>query len=765
MPSSSIFKSQAVLIFLLFISVSAQSTLTAPLTVTVQDQTGLPIADATVTLPAGSSNGTRLRTDADGKAVFPDVSVGARTLIVTATGFSRLTHTASLDELRSGTIRIVLAPAVISEEVVISATRTETRVSDTPESIAVITGEDLDSSAAARLDDALRQIPGFSLFRRSSSRVANPTTQGVSLRGVGASGASRAVVLEDGLPLNDPFGGWVYWGRVPRASVSSIEVVRGGASSLYGSDALGGVVNIITRKTSQRALSMELSYGTQETFDGSLFTAGKKGKWSASLAAEVFRTGGYILVEKPARGRVDVPANSRQGAVELTVQREFARDSTAFVRGSFFNETRSNGTPLQTNSTHIRQLSGGADFSFPTAGNFGLRLYSGIERFDQNFTAASADRGSESLTRVQRVPSQATGAGFQWMRPFGIHTIVAGADAREVRGASDEIVFIANTASSLVDAGGRERSGGVFAEDLVRLSPRFLLKLNLRVDGWNNFRAQSLTRSLRTPGLISAISFQDRSEHAVSPHLSALYSPNDNLSFSASFYKAFRAPTLNELYRSFRVGDVLTLANENLRSERLSGIDLGTALKLLNGKLRVRSTFFLAEVSQPVTNVTIGIAPGLITRKRQNLGKNRSTGLEAEVEGRIGEHWNLTAGYLFVNSIVSDFPPNPSLTGLRVPQVPRHQATFQLRYSGTGGLIAALQGRGSSSQFDDDQNLFRLNPYFTVDGFVSRRIFHRFALFAAAENLLNRRYDVGRTPIRTIGPPFTLRGGLQLDLR
>jgi outer membrane receptor protein involved in Fe transport len=250
----------------------------------------------------------------------------------------------------------------------------------------------------------------------------------------------------------------------------------------------------------------------------------------------------------------------------------------------------------------------------------------------------------------------------------------------------------------------------------------------------------------------------------VSPHVSALYSPNDHLSFFASFYKAFRAPTLNELYRSFRVGDVLTLANENLRSERLSGIDLGTALKLLNGRLRVRSTFFLAEVSQPVTNLTISVTPGLITRERQNLGKNRSTGLEAEVEGRMGEHWNLTAGYLFVNSIVSNFPPNPSFIGLRVPQVPRHQATFQLRYSGTDGLIAALQGRGSSSQFDDDQNLFRLNPYFTVDGYVSRRIFRRIELFAAAENLLNQRYDVGRTPIRTIGPPFTLRGGLQLDL-
>jgi outer membrane receptor protein involved in Fe transport len=247
MPSRSRFQSPVVLLFFLFISVSAQAPRTVSLTVAVQDQTGLPIAGATVTLSTNSSNETRLTTDADGKAVFSGASEDARTVIITAAGFSRLTHQVSHADIQSGLIRISLLPASITEEVVVSATRTATSVGDTPESVAVLTGEELDSSAAARLDDALRQVPGFSLFRRSSSRVANPTTQGVSLRGVGASGASRALVLEDGLPLNDPFGGWVYWGRVPRASVSSIEVVRGGASSLYGSDALGGVENVITR--------------------------------------------------------------------------------------------------------------------------------------------------------------------------------------------------------------------------------------------------------------------------------------------------------------------------------------------------------------------------------------------------------------------------------------------------------------------------------------------------------------------------------------
>src|SRR5688500_14914380 len=155
-----------------------------------------------------------------------------------------------------------------SEEITVTATRTESRVADTPVSVVVISREALDTSAALTLDDALRQVPGFTLFRRTGSRVANPTAQGVSLRGVGASGASRALILDDGVPLNDPFGGWVYWARVPRAALGRVEILRGGGSDLYGSGALGGVV-LLHRDAGDAPLAAEASYGSQATPDAS----------------------------------------------------------------------------------------------------------------------------------------------------------------------------------------------------------------------------------------------------------------------------------------------------------------------------------------------------------------------------------------------------------------------------------------------------------------------------------------------------------------
>ena len=180
---------------------------------------------------------------------------------------------------------------------VVTATRTEQRLGEAPASVSVLTREDVSRTAAQSLDDLLRQVPGFSLFRRSSSLVGHPTTQGVSLRGIGPSGASRALVLLDGIPINDPFGGWVYWDRVPLQSVEQVEVVRGGGASVWGNYALSGVINIITRRPTERAAFFEGSYGTSDTGHADLLLTEALGPFRLSLEGTYFTTDGYPVCE------------------------------------------------------------------------------------------------------------------------------------------------------------------------------------------------------------------------------------------------------------------------------------------------------------------------------------------------------------------------------------------------------------------------------------------------------------------------------------
>ena len=250
---------------------------------------------------------------------------------------------------------------------------------------------------------------------------------------MGASGASRAVILADGIPLNDPFGGWIYWGRVPKESISRVEVLRGAASDLYGSGALGGVINVLTKHPDAPTLSLEVSYGNQNTLDGSLFMGTRRGRWTATVAAESFKGGGYIVVATPERGRIDTPVTSRHAVLDSKFQFDKTKNARFFFGSSYFGESRGNGTPQQINRTHIRQITSGAEWESPRIGTLGLRAYASTEVFDQTFSAIAADRNSETLSRVQRVPAQVAGFTVQWSRALGLkHTLVSGFEAREV---------------------------------------------------------------------------------------------------------------------------------------------------------------------------------------------------------------------------------------------------------------------------------------------------------------------------------------------
>ncbi|MBL8141044.1 MAG: TonB-dependent receptor plug domain-containing protein, partial [Acidobacteria bacterium] len=222
--------------------------------------------------------------DANGRFSIDVSAARPSTLRVSAAGFATIDVRVPPGD--AGLLRIVIAPAPLDEAVTVTASRGADRLATAP-TTTVLSGAALVSSGAGAIDDALRQTPGFSLFRRSTSRVANPTTQGVTLRGVSGSGASRSSVLVDGASLNDPFGSWVYWNRVPLASIDRIEVMRGAGGDLYGAEALGGVVQIVTadatRASGVRAVA---DYGTQDSARLSgLAAAGARG-WSLSATAE-----------------------------------------------------------------------------------------------------------------------------------------------------------------------------------------------------------------------------------------------------------------------------------------------------------------------------------------------------------------------------------------------------------------------------------------------------------------------------------------------
>jgi outer membrane receptor protein involved in Fe transport len=537
--------------------------------------------------------------------------------------------------------------------------------------------------------------------------------------------------------------------------------MRGASSDVYGSGALGGVINLITKKPATPTISFEASYGNQSTPDASLFVGGRHGRWGTTLAMESFKTQGYFVVTESERGTIDKPANSRNAALDFKLQFEKSRNSRFFIGTSYFGESRQNGTPFQINRTHIRQISSGGDWQ-TGLGALGLRTYIATQVFDQNFSAVALDRNSETPTRVQRVPAQVAGLSLHWSRAFGTrHIFVSGIDAREVRGSSDELVFMQGRPAAIVGAGGRERDVGFYIKDVLHLSSSFSLAAGVRSDQWRNFLAHSDTRSLSSNQSSTVEQFMNRSETAVSPQLSFVYRPENKVAFFGSIYRGFRAPTLNELYRSFRVGNVLTLANSGLTAEKLSGTEAGLRFTSAEGRLALRGSFFWSNIDRSIANITLAITPALITRERRNVGQTRSRGFEAETEFRLSPHWDISGGYLFADARVVRFSGGSLLEGLWLPQIARHTLTIQLRYAHPKKLNVGFQTRMVGQQFDDDLNQFRLPGYVNVDGIVSRALSKNFEIFVAAENLFNQRYIAGRTPTTTVGPPLLFRAGFR----
>ncbi|MGH9343676.1 MAG: TonB-dependent receptor, partial [Terriglobia bacterium] len=728
---------------------------------TVRDANGHPIVGAEVTFHSGSFS-VRAATDDQGDFVLPDLPAASGTISVHAAGFESQQRSWNGPEL--GPVAFVLPVPLLSQQVTVIANRVATPVSQTAGSVAVLSSQQIVQTPALTLDGILRQIPGFTLFRRSDSRVANPTTQGVSLRGVGASGASRALVLENGIPLNDPFGGWIYWDLVPRVAIDRVEVAEGGASDLYGSNAMGGVINVMTRQTTRSEASLDASYGNEDTPDVSLWAGSEWGRWGAQLSAEAFGTDGYGLVPANFRGPVDTAAASNHTDGTLTLDRQISNNVRAFLSGAVFGEARKNGTPIQTNRTHLRKLSAGLDWQSAVAGSFTLRGYGEAQLLDQNFSAIAASRASESLTDLQRVPAQQAGFSAQWEREWGTRqTVVAGFEADAVRGASDELKYSKGAVTSAVGAGGRQDIDGLYAEDIIRLTPRWIFTGSARYDRWRNFDALSTNLPVAKPGPVAVINFPPRSESAFSPRLSLLRQVTSSVSLYASAFRAFRAPTLNELYRPYRVGNVLTLSNNTLSAERLDGAEVGAGFAPAGRRLRIHAALFWNQVNQPIANVTLSSTPSLITDQRQNLGSTRSRGVEIEASERIWPHLVLSGGYQFVNATVLSFPANVVLQGLEIPQVPRNAFTFGVSYSKAPLGTISFEGRYTGVQYDDDLNQYPLGTAFELDAMASHTIRRHFEIYGALENLTGQRYEVARVPYTLLGPPVLGRVGIRFN--
>ena len=613
----------------------------------------------------------------------------------------------------------------------------------------VIDRERLTGSASGRLEEVLRDVPGFQLFRRSDSRSANPTSQGATLRALGGNASSRVLLVLDGVPQTDPFGGWVSWPAYHPERLGEARVTRGGGSGIHGPGALAGTIELESATTAQlMGPQGRLAYGSRDALDAFAGVGVALGRGFAAVSGAWQRGDGFIPVVREQRGPADRPAPYEQISLAVRGVAPLRGGAELQASGLVFSDERQRGTAFSEIRTR------GADASLRLVGRRWSALgYVQTRDFYNSFASVGAGRPAANRTSEQfSVPATGLGARIE-VRPRvgpGLDLRIGG-DWRLTDGETRErFAFVAGAGTRGRVAGGRTQTLGGFAE-AAWASDAMTLTVGGRIDRWAISGGRLDERVLATCAVLTDTRFGDRSGWQPTGRAGIAWRAAGGLTARGAAYLGWRLPTLNELYRPFRVGIDATAANAELEPERLQGVEAGLDWRPVTGA-RFGLTAFTNRLEGAIANVTLGRGPGTFPgvgfvaaggdyRRRGNLDSIDARGVE--IDARYGGGaWTLSGGWSWVDAQVESSGPALALDGLRPAQTPRHSLSSTLAWA-EGGALAAVTARYGGVQYEDDLNRQLLSGALTFDAVGRFPVGRRLAIEARVENAADARVLAG----------------------
>jgi outer membrane receptor protein involved in Fe transport len=715
-------------------------------------------------------------TDDHGTYTLRNLPPGTYTVLTSAIGRKPDSSRVTVTSGGSATLDVALKEgSLLLSSVIVSATRTSVEASKVASTVNVLTPEQVRQSPAREAQDLLREIPAVELPRTSS--LVGGTAQIVSMRGVDEG---RTAVLFDGIPVNDAWGEWIDWGRVPKSMLDRVEVVEGGTSSLYGNGAMGGLISFFSRPMSPGAMDVQLDGGSRDARHA-YFGAGLPilPGLTANVNGDYQEGGGYRLISQGA-GPGDVESNviQRNGYVRL----DYAPSSnwSAFATGHFFGDNRNVGTPLSFANRDQRDISLGFNGGVGT-GLLALRAWDGRQIENQRSAAfrSAALRADEDSSLTAQIPSHDWGASAQWTKSNAWHleSFAVGADFRHYQGDFNEVDFgtagcptsaTCHAITQRVSSGGNQSLSGAFMQAIAAPIDPLRIELSARVDGWQNNDGHSLT----TPATGSAIAatYDDQSKTSFSPRVGVRYALFSNFSLHGAVYRAFRAPNLAELYRKQVSSSSITVPNPNLSAETALGREVGFDFQPIDW-MQVKGTYYVAEYNDfnspqdLTTNKPAECGNVARCRQRLNVGQSRSQGGEVYLAVRPIQQLFLSGGVSYDDDRQQSGLPAGTADDHKphINRVPSPRQTLRGTYSsslvGDWTVIWRHEGRTTTLQS------VGLDPFTVVDANVQRELFPGLRGFVSVENIGDKVYQVNVAGSGTAASPLIVTQGLPRTVR
>ncbi|MCJ2188013.1 TonB-dependent receptor plug domain-containing protein [Novosphingobium beihaiensis] len=622
--------------------------------------------------------------------------------------------------------------------------------------VTVLDRDAVAASASGRIEDVLSSVAGFAQFRRSDSRSANPSAQGVTLRALGGNASSRALVLLDGVPVANPFFGYIPLSALSPARLASVRVTRGGGMGAFGMGAVSGTIELASAGPDETGLLQGTALIDQRGETQLSATAAPRlGQGFVTASVQWDRGKGFWTTPKDQRGAASARAAYETVSGALRAVAPLTDTVEIQASGLVYDDSRT----LRFKGADSTSSGQQASLRFVGRGNwqFDVLGYWQAQNFSNVVISSSSHR---KVLDQAKTPTLAIGGKAEVRPPVGdAHVLRLGADLRLSQGHLAEVPYSGFTglATAFRRAGGDQSDLGLYVQDDWTLGA-VILTAGVRADRWTI--RNGFYRERNATGMVSEdTAFADRSDWTVNARGGAVWNVNEALSLRAAAYTGMRLPTLNELYRPFVVFPVRTDANAALRPERLRGYEAGIEVHPVE-MLSLSLTAFDNRLKDAIANVTI--ATNL--RQRQNVDAIHARGIEAAAGLAFGQV-SLNGSLSWTRSKVKAGGTQAALNGMRPAQVPKLAASATLAWAPRPEWRLAATLRHSGPQYEDDLQTTQLPAVTTIDAYARIPLTGAFSLILRGENLTDETI-VTRNQAGSIdlGVPRTLWAGVQVGL-
>lgn len=622
--------------------------------------------------------------------------------------------------------------------------------------VQTIARDKLVSSASGRIEDVLASVAGFQQFRRSDSRSSNPSNQGVTLRALGGNASSRAQVLLDGVPVANPFFGYIPLSALTPDRLGSVRVTRGGGMGAFGTGAVSGTIEMESASPDELGpVSAEALVNNRGETQGSLTVAPRLGEGFVVAGVQWDRGQGFWTTPKDQRVAATARAKYESLSGSLRAVAPLTDNIEVQASGLVYDDART----LRFKGADSTSSGQQGSLRFVGRGDWQFDVLGFVQAQDFSNIVISSTSYKKTLDQA-KTPTLAVGGKAELRPPVGeSHVLRIGTDVKLSRGNLVEAPYSAVTglATAFRKAGGQQSDLGFYIEDDWTIG-QFVLTAGGRLDRWTI--TDGYYHQVNPAGVVTQDTrYADRDGWNANGRGGIVWNAGTAVSLRAAAYTGLRLPTLNELYRPFVVFPITTNANAGLKPERLRGYEAGVDFHPSEA-LNLSLTAFDNYLKDAIANVTLSST----VRERQNVDSIHARGIEASADLKLGKV-DLSGSLSWTDAKVKATAAQIALDGMRPAQVPKLAASGTVAWAPADGWRLAATLRRTGAQYEDDLQVDTLPAATTLDLYAQVPITRFASLVLRAENLTDETIvtrNAGGS--MDLGQPRTLWAGFKLGL-